>query len=162
MARGRKPNLENVIPFKESSAAQTEKAREAAIARVVKRLMPATLSKEEQDEWKRVARVLADPTVDRLKARFVDTIAEYCRVVVRLKKLREAFPTLSHEIYRVEAGRNGTQVKAHPFVAQINECWRQWRSLVGMLGLSPADERSILPGQGDLFDDAEKYFSGGG
>ena len=30
--------------------------------------------------------------------------------------------------------------------------------MVAMLGLSPADERNLIPGQGDLFDDAEKYF----
>jgi phage terminase small subunit len=66
--------------------------------------------------------------------------------------------TLQAEIYRVEAGRNGTQIKTHPFVAQINESWRQWRCMIGMLGLSPADERNLIPGQGDLFDGAEKYF----
>ena len=105
-----------------------------------------------------VGRLLADPTVDRLKPRFVDVIAEYCRAVVRLRTLRDAMPRINMEIYRVEAGRNGTQVKTHPYVAQINESWRQWRSLVAMLGLSPADERNMLPGQGDLFDEADEYF----
>ncbi len=141
-----------------AEAAAADEMRQAAIERAVKALQPKRLNKELKAEWRRVARILAEPTVDRLKARFVDTITEYCRATVRLRKLREAMPDLRNELYRVEQGRNGTQIKAHPFVAQVNETWRQWRSLVAMLGLSPTDERSLLPGQGDLFDEAEKYF----
>jgi len=106
-----------------------------------------------------VAHLLAEPTVDRLKARFVDVIIEYCRATVRLRLLRETMPTINMEIYRVEAGRNGTQVKTHPYIAQINETWRQWRALVAMLGLSPADERNMIPGQGDLFDESDSYLA---
>lgn len=150
--RGRKPKVDNVVPMRgDVTGAQ-------AVERVIRRLQPAGLSKEVRAEWRRVARLLADPTVDRLKPRFVDVIVEYCRVLVRLRMLRDAMPTIDAETYRVENGRNGTQVRTHPHVAQINESWRQWRSLVAMLGLSPADERNMIPGQGDLFDDAERYF----
>jgi phage terminase small subunit len=106
-----------------------------------------------------VATLLAEPSVDRLKPRFVDAILEYCRATVRLRRLREAMPEIVNELYRVEAGRNGMQIKSHPFVGQVNETWRQWRSLVAMLGLSPTDERNLLPGQGDLFDQSEAYFT---
>jgi P27 family predicted phage terminase small subunit len=150
--RGRKPKSDNVVPMR------GEVSGAAAVDRIIRRLQPRGISKELRAEWRRVARILADPTVDRLKPRFVDTIAEYCVVTVRLRSLRAMMPTLQHEIYRVENGRNGTQVRTHPYVAQVNESWRQWRNLVAMLGLSPADERNMIPGQGDLFDDAERYF----
>jgi phage terminase small subunit len=58
-------------------------------------------------------------------------------------------------------GRNGSQLKAHPHVAQMNETWRQWRSLMAELGLSPTAERNMMPGQGNLFDDPAAEFYGG-
>ncbi|GAB5505798.1 MAG: P27 family phage terminase small subunit [Rhizobiaceae bacterium] len=156
--RGRKPKIDNVVPMREATDPRSAEAREQATREVIKKLMPRGMSKEMQAEWKRVARVLADPTVDRLKPRYVDVIREYCQACVRLRTLREAMPTVAAEVYRVKS-RNGDQIKSHPFVAQVNEQWRQWRSLVAMLGLSPTDERNLLPGQGDLFDEADQYFS---
>lgn len=171
--RGRKPKVENVIPMR-GDAAAADAARAHAIDAAINRMRPHGLKGELRKEWDRVARMLAEPTVDRLKPRFVDVITEYCRVIVRMRRLRTAFETaaqkaaektggepdpLAAEIYRVDNGRNGMQVKSHPYVAQLNESWRQWRSLVAMLGLSPADERNLMPGQGDLFDDAEQYFA---
>lgn len=159
--RGAKPKLKNVIPMRSDGAGDAE-LREAQVRRAIKLFRPRGLDPVLRKEWNRVARVLAEPTVDRLKARYVDVILEYCRVCVRLRSLREAMPTLSKEIYNAASGdkttRNGIQVKSHPFVAQLNEAWRQWRSLVGMLGLSPTDERNLLPGQGDMFDETDSYF----
>lgn len=157
--RGRKPKVSNVIPMRSDSSEAREAARQEAIRRAVNQLRPKALSGEVRVEWNRVAGLLAEPTVDRLKPRYVDTIVEYCRCIVRLRKLRDAMPELKNELYRVEQGRNGTQIKSHPFVAQVNEEWRKWRSLVAMLGLSPADERNLIPGQGDLFDEADQYFA---
>lgn len=158
--RGAKPRLQNVVPMRQGDESMDPELRAAAVKRAIAGMRPRGIDKELKAEWSRVARLLADPTVDRLKPRYVDTIMEYCRSTVRLRKLRDAMPELKNEVYRVEQGRNGAQVKSHPFVAQVNETWRQWRSLVAMLGLSPTDERNLLPGQGDLFDDAEKYFTG--
>jgi P27 family predicted phage terminase small subunit len=155
--RGRKPKPTNVIPLTGDGAA-LDAQRERNVAAAMAKLRPKGLSPDLRKEWDRVAKLLADPTVDRLKARFVDVITEYCRAIIRLRTLREAMPAINQEIYRVEAGRNGTQIKQHPFVAQINETWRQWRSMIAMLGLSPADERNLIPGQGDLFDAADQYF----
>lgn len=157
--RGRKPNVDNVIPMRPDDPDGHEAARLRATARAVIQLRPKGLSADLRKEWNRVALLLAEPTVDRLKPRFVDVIIEYCRATVRLRLLRETMPTINMEIYRVEAGRNGTQVKTHPYIAQINETWRQWRSLVAMLGLSPADERNMIPGQGDLFDESDRYLA---
>lgn len=171
--RGRKPKVENVIPMR-GDAAAVDAARAHAIDAAISRLRPKGLKGELRREWDRVARMLAEPTVDRLKPRFVDVITEYCRVIVRMRHLRAAFENaakklaektggepdpLMAEIIRIENGRNGPQVKSHPHVAQLNEAWRQWRSCVAMLGLSPADERNLMPGQGDLFDAAEQYFA---
>jgi P27 family predicted phage terminase small subunit len=137
----------------------------------VKRLQPRDLSSELRREWNRIAGILADPAVDRLKPSNVDTIVEYCRATVRLRNLRASFVAMAEqkaaatgglpdpldaEIYRVES-RNGEQVKAHPHVAQINETWRQWRSLAAALGLSPADGRNMIPGQGEQFDESEEF-----
>ena len=131
----------------------------------------------------RVATLLADPTLDRLKPHFTDAVLEYCRAAIRLRMFRNYFatnkvelteeegvnenvvarvtgePGLDAEMYVVH-GRNGTQLKSHPFVAQMNETWRQWRSLMMECGLSIASERNMIPGQGNLFDDPAGEFYG--
>lgn len=156
MARGRKQSLRNVVPMR-ADERRAAAARERIVDQLIESWRPKGLSDELASEFDRVARLLADPTVDRFKARYVDAIVEYCIAIVRLRTLRAQLPTVQHEIYRVKS-RNGDQAKTHPYVAQINETWRQWRSMCAQLGLSPADERSLIPGQGDLFDEAEKYF----
>lgn len=154
--RGRKPKLRNVVPLPGMDPA----VRAAATDRLIASLEPEGLEPELQSEWRRVARLLAAPAVDRLKPHYVDTITEYCRAAVRLRKLRAMMPELRNEVYRIEQGRNGAQIKSHPFVAQVNETWRQWVRLAASLGLSPTDERNLAAGQGQFNDDAEKYFTG--
>ncbi len=155
--RGRKPALKNVVPMRPDGADEAE-LRARVIADRVSELMPRGLPKPVQKEFKRVGAMLAAPTVDRFKPQYMDTIVEYCRATSRLQSFRDVLDTLGKEIYRVET-RNGLQVKSHPYVAQMNETWRQWRSLVAMLGLSPTDERNLLPGQGDLFDSSDEFFT---
>jgi P27 family predicted phage terminase small subunit len=154
--RGRKPDPKNVVPFKgdQESAADL---RKAAIRRVVAKLRPKALDADLKREWNRVATILADPTVDRLKARYADAILEYCRLCVRLRALYAAFPNIADETYEADT-RNGAQRKTDPRVGQRNETWRQWNSLRMELGLGPAAERNLLPGQGDLFDEADRHF----
>jgi phage terminase small subunit len=154
--RGAKPKLKNVIPMRPDDVDAAKMRRKAQQA-LIRKLMPKGISEELATEFKRVAEILADPKVDRLKPKFLDTVVEYCRCTIRLRSLRAAMPTLADEIYCIET-RNGDQVKSHPYVAQVNEEWRKWRSLVAMLGLSPTDERNMLPGQGDLFDENDAYF----
>lgn len=177
--RGRKPTASSVIPFTGPKARPTP-------AELAKSLKPRGLTKEESREWNRVATILADPALDRLKPHFVDTILEYCRATIRLRAFRNYFasncrdavkgadtselpespvvrvsgePGLDAELYVVH-GRNGTQLKSHPFVAQMHEAWRQWRSLMMECGLSIASERNMVPGQGNLFDDpAGEFYS---
>ena len=143
--RGRKPEPETkVVAFKtdDGVAPDVRAANESA------RLMPPSLSSEEQDIWQRVAPELA--LIGRLKGHFVDVVAEYCRAIARLSKLRKELTGLG-EVYSV-VGRNGEQFKSRPEVAQMNETWRQWRQLAAALGLSPADERGLMVVQGELFD----------
>lgn len=154
--RGAKPKLKNVIPMR-GDGVDVAKLKRKAQLKLIRKLEPRGLTPELKAEYRRVAEILSEPTVDRLKPRFIDTVMEYCRCTVRLHQLRSSMPTIGHEIYRVKT-RNGDQVKSHPHVAQVNEAWRQWRSLVAMLGLSPTDERNLLPGQGDFFDENDGYF----
>lgn len=178
--QGRKPTVSNVVPLK-GNAPRLPPAKLAA------KLCPRGVTKEERKEWMRVATMLAEPTIDRLKPHFVDSILEYCRATIRLRMFRNYFatngadivgdaagsektgndvervtgePGLDAEMYVVH-GRNGTQLKSHPFVAQMNEAWRQWRSLMMECGLSIASERNMIPGQGNLFDDpANEFYPG--
>jgi phage terminase small subunit len=180
--QGRKPRQNNVIPL---TGAQAPRVPAHVLAR---QLCPRGISKIERKEWLRVATILAQPNIDRLKPHFTDAILEYCRACIRLRTIRLFFINLQEsrslaeqdaapkhvllgeikcehpiaaEVYEVE-GRNGLQLKAHPQIGQLNETWRQWRSLMMELGLSPASERNMMPGQGDLFSDpAEKYLGGG-
>ncbi|SEQ33463.1 phage terminase, small subunit, putative, P27 family [Faunimonas pinastri] len=155
--KGRKPKLDNVVPMRSDAGVDAEKLRRDTAIREARRLRPRNLTPELRREWDRVAPLLADPAIGRLKSHFVDTVVEYCRAVVRLRALRERMPELDDETYEV-TGRNGSQMKSRPEVAQLNETWRHWRSLVAMLGLSPADERNMAVGQGDLFDPSDGYF----
>lgn len=178
--QGRKPKISNVVPLTGAKAPRLSPAKLAA------KLCPRGITKEERKEWVRVATMLAEPSLDRLKPHFVDTIIEYCRATIRLRTIRKFFVDLqemrrlekeaatpSHsaigeiecehplaaEVYEVQ-GRNGSQQKAHPHVAQMNETWRQWRSLMAELGLSPTAERNMMPRQGNLFDDPAAEFYG--
>lgn len=176
--QGRKPKPSNVVPLK----GNTPRLVPGALAR---KLCPRGVSKDERKEWMRVATMLADPVLDRLKPHFVDSILEYCRAVIRLRMFRNYFaankvelseaedvhenivarvtgePGLDAEMYVVH-GRNGTQLKSHPFVAQMNEAQRNWHRLAAECGLSISSERNMIPGQGNLFDDPASEFYGAG
>lgn len=175
--RGRKPTQSNVVPLTSVNGTKPTPKQ------IADRLRPKGLTKEERREWNRVAVLLADPSLDRLKPHFVDSVLEYCRATIRLRAFRKYFADnevkldesegvsdnqpervtgkggLDAEMYVVH-GRNGTQLKSHPFVAQMNEAWRQWRSLMMECGLSIASERNMIPGQGNLFDDPAEEFYG--
>lgn len=155
--RGRKKVIGNVVPMV-GVGGDVERHRLDMAKKKARSMRPRGLPVDVAREWDRVATALADPTVDRLQARFVDVIVEYCRATVRLRDLRARMPNLDDEVYESET-RNGNQLKSRPEVAQLNETWRQWRSLVALLGLSPADERNLSPGQGELFDPGDSYFS---
>lgn len=151
MAKGRKPDWNksggNVVPLPLHDEPQSiHFARSES-------LRPDNLTDAEKIIWDEVGPYLA--MVGRLKPLYKHALAEYCRVTRRLADARKILDE-SDWTYVVE-GRNGRQEKSKPEVAQLNDDWRKWRSLVGEFGLAPAAERGMMSGQGDLFDDFDKF-----
>lgn len=148
MSRGRKPDLNkagqgNVAAFPGEFAEKPDQWH----AEQTEELRPRGLKPAERKIWERIGPELSK--AGRLKALFVDVIAEYCRIVVRLAEARR---DLDKEAWSyVTTGRHGAQHKSRPAVAQLNDDWRKWRALVAELGLSPAAERGLKQVQGDLF-----------
>ena len=112
-------------------------------------LKPRGLTRVEKKVWDRVAPELS--RLGRLRAHFVDFVEQYCVVKVRLDEWR-TFLDENDWSYKT-TGRHGTQHKSRPEVAQLNDDWRKWNSLVAQLGLSPATELRFNDKQGSLFDD---------
>jgi P27 family predicted phage terminase small subunit len=157
--RGSHSKIKNVVPMRPDGVAD-EATRKAATARRVRELMPKGLDDDCRKEWRRVATMLADPTVNRLKVQYVDMIKSYCIATVRLHRFRTLFDELAKEIYQIK-GRNGLQVKSHPHIGQMNETWRQWYAMAKELGLSPVAERSLIGNsqQGDFGFENEDFYS---
>lgn len=140
--------------YKESNVAQLpsvehDKAHHERHLAIAKDLTPDELGKSEQKVWLRLAPELSKQ--GRLKRHFVDFIAEYCIVKVRLDGWRVHLDKNDWTYETV--GRHGVQMKSRPEVAQLNDDWRKWNSLVAQLGLSPATELRFNDKQGNLFDD---------
>ena len=147
MSRGRKPDLTNVVALPLHDEPQAIHIARAAD------LKPDWLSDDEQKVWDRIAPELA--MLGRLKPHFADALGEYCVVRVRLVAARKELD--EKDWHYITGGRNGTQYKARPAVAQLNDDWRKWRSLVGEFGLAPAAERGMQSGQSDIFDDFDNF-----
>jgi phage terminase small subunit len=102
-------------------------------------MMPAEFDDEHRAFWMGTApQMLA---LGRLSAHHVTAYAEYVMCVIRLKKFRQFFGSF-------DGGRwvyaSGDMIKCHPLVAQMNDDWRKWRSLLGEFGLAPASERTMI------------------
>ena len=117
-------------------------------------LLPDDLTDDESSVWRRIAPELSKE--GRLKKMYMDVIAEYCRIVVRMAGAREHLD--ENEWTYVTTGRHGKQIKSRPEVAQLNDDWRKWRSLVHELGLSPDAERHLADAQADLFGNEFNQF----
>lgn len=145
---GRYKNESNVATHPSVLSAEQDHEKHVGIA---KELMPADLSPEEQNVWMRIATELSK--LQRLRRHFVDFVAEYCIVKVRMDNWREK---LGDDWSYTTTGRHGAQHKSRPEVAQLNDDWRKWNSLVAQLGLSPATELRFNDKQGSLdFGDEE-------
>lgn len=149
--RGQKPQL--VASGKFSSLPLHDEPQSIHYARAQTLRPNDLLTESELKVWDRNAPQLA--MLGRLKPHFVDAFCEYCRVVRRLADARNY---LDQEDWTyATSGRNGDLRKSRPEVAQLNDDWRKWRSLVGEFGLAPAAERGMQSGQGDLFDDFDNF-----
>ncbi|MDD4907232.1 MAG: P27 family phage terminase small subunit [Methylobacter tundripaludum] len=151
MAQGRKPQL--VTGDKFAALPLHDDPQSVHVARANALRPGDDLSEDELKVWDRIAPHLA--MLGRLKPHFVDALAEYCRIVRRLADARKYLD--DSEWTYITTGRNGQQFKSRPEVAQLNDDWRKWRSLVGEFGLAPAAERGMQSGQGDLFDDFDAF-----
>lgn len=114
-------------------------------------LKPGDLTESELRVWDRLAPELS--RLGRLKPHFVDFLYEYCVVKARLDLLRSELD--EEEWVYVTTGRHGKQIKSRPQVAQYNDDWRKFNSMVAQLGISPATELRFNDKQGGLFDDDE-------
>ena len=119
-------------------------------------LCPEGITLEERAEFMRVAIMLAQPELDRLKPHYVDVILEYARAKIALKDWRRFFEE-NPKFFETHSKASGVQIKAHPGVAQMNETLRQFRGFAAVLGLSPNADRNLAPGQGQ--DDGDGQFA---
>ena len=116
-----------------------------------KEMKPRGLSRAEKKVWDRIAPELS--RLGRLRPHYVDFIEQYCVVKVRMDELRTFLD--KEDWSYITSGRHGIQHKSRPQVAQLNDDWRKWNSLVAQLGISPATELRFNDKQGSLFDDDE-------
>lgn len=146
---GRYPNDNTVKHPAFQEGADKAAENEALHQQKADELAPAELTELERKVWDRLAPELS--RLNRLKPHFVDFIAQYCVVKVRMDGLRIELD--AGQWSYVTHGRHGVQRKSRPEVAQLNDDWRKWNSLVAQLGLSPATELRFNDRQGSLFDD---------
>lgn len=146
--------------YKESAIARHPKFEEAQAASAendqlhkdrAKQMKPRGLTRDEKKVWDRIAPELS--RLGRLRPHYVDFIEQYCVVKVRMDDLRSFLD--DEDWSYATSGRHGIQHKSRPQVAQLNDDWRKWNSLVAQLGLSPATELRFNDKQGGLFDDDE-------
>lgn len=136
--KGRKPASDNVVPLTGDQARGdfTAFSRDRADA-----LRPEGLPFEVRAVWDRIAPPLCDPRRDRLDESNVFMFEQLCWSIARHEKLRVDIAD-NGETYSSET-RNGTQFKSRPEVAQLNETWRQIRSLSSDFGMTPSAERGL-------------------
>lgn len=148
--QGRKPN---VVDFPGEAITRDEPTAEHFERAKNLRLL-TDLNDSELGVFDRLAPELV--RVGRLQVRYLDAFCEYCRIVRRLADAREFLDR--EEWQYVTSGRNGKQYKSRPQVAQLNDDWRKWRSLVGEFGLAPASDRGFSGAQADMFGDGFDNF----
>jgi P27 family predicted phage terminase small subunit len=135
--------------FEQGQAASAE--NEQLHQQRAKELKPRGLTRAEKKVWDRIAPELS--RLGRLRPHYVDFVEQYCVVKVRMDDLRSF---LDEEDWSyATSGRHGIQHKSRPQVAQLNDDWRKWNSLVAQLGISPATALRFNDKQGSLFEDDE-------
>lgn len=119
------------------------------------RLRPVSrLEDNELMVWDRISPLLA--LHGYLNDLFVDSLVEYCRVIVTIDRLTK-FIRENGDTYE-SVTRNGFQLKNHPQVGQLNEARRMLRSYVGDFGLTPQARRQLESAvQSDIFDDENPF-----
>ena len=148
MARGRKPKL---VDSTVSAIPLHDEPRAVHFARSAE-LKPDWLTENQSVMWDKLGPHLC--MLDRLKPIYVSAFTEFCITTCKLKEARQKLD--DEEWVYVTETRNGTQYKSRPEVAQLNDDWRKWRSLVGEFGLAPQSDKGLINKDiviNDNFDD---------
>ncbi len=170
MARGRKPDVkDNVVPLTKDGRDLGPEARKREAEDLAASLKPNGMPADVAAFWDEVAVALAEK--NRLDPLFVWSVVELCHCLAKMAEYRAMFtkPTkvdLDGRAIEIEAGetyavtgRNGTQIKTRPEVAQFNETRRTALRLFAEFGMTPSASRSLAGavGQGDFFDDYDEF-----
>ncbi|TNE83294.1 MAG: P27 family phage terminase small subunit [Gammaproteobacteria bacterium] len=154
---GRYPQTDKVAQhpsFDRGAAASAE--NEQKHIELANELRPKSVTGARRKVWDRVAPELSRG--GRLKKIFVDFLVEYCEVKVRIDEARAELDKPEMGWTYETVGRHGSQIKSRPEVAQLNDDWRKWNSLVNQLGLSPATELRFNDKQRSFeFDDFDQF-----
>ncbi|AUR04256.1 putative phage terminase, small subunit, P27 family [Phaeobacter inhibens] len=143
--KGRKPNLENVIPMK------GDMPKEIPFA-------PDFLDDLGRQVWDELAPELVKK--GRLELLYKYQFGSYCSAV---SNFIQATNTLALEglFYETGKGRNGNQRRKHPALALQDTAAASMRRDSALFGLSPVDAARLEGGdQGDLFDEVMKQLNG--
>lgn len=135
--KGRKPNLENVIPFKGDDLNRTVPAA------------PEFMTDQARQVWDELAGLLV--AKDRLRPEYVWQFATYCESVANFYN---ATASLAVDGYFFETEtRNGRQQKKVAMWGVQQEAIAAMARLSALFGLSPVDDARLKSGgsQGDLF-----------
>lgn len=143
MARGRKPDSQNVIPMADEAFGHLNLDERARMR--LDEIRPEGLTGQLLWTFDRLALPLCHPTVNRLNPTNVFMFRMLCQAVVRHERLALEIEEFG-ETYETGKGRNGNQVRPHPNVAQFNATFRQIQSLAGEFGMTPSTERGLNSG----------------
>jgi phage terminase small subunit len=137
MPQGRKPVLVKGNKFHQLPTAETPRAVHIKIS---KDLQPSDfMSDSEIAIWNEYGPWLV--MLGRLKKQHVPAFMDYCHT---LNEIREARAWLKENgATYTSMTKNGQQLKSRPEVAQLNDNWRKFRSMIGEFGLAPNSERQL-------------------
>jgi P27 family predicted phage terminase small subunit len=143
--KGRKPNLENVIPMK----GDIQKEIPAA---------PDFLDDIARDVWDELVPELVRK--DRMALLFKYQFASYCAAVSNFITSTNTV-AMEGQFYDTGKGRNGNQKRKHPALTLQETAMSTMRRDAALFGLSPVDEARLGAGdQGDLFDQVMAQLNG--
>jgi P27 family predicted phage terminase small subunit len=143
--KGRKPDLQNVIPMK----GNIEKKIPAA---------PEWLGNLARDVWDELVPELVKK--DRMELLYKFQFASYCEAVANFITSTNTIAMEGH-FYDTGVGRNGNQKRQHPSLKLQETSMNAMRRESALFGLSPVDEARLgAGGQGDLFDQVMAQLNG--
>ena len=115
---------------------------------------PDDLTAGERPIWDRLCAQLI--VAQRWKPLHEDALGLLVQILARLRKNRALLDDENTGWTYKTTGRHGTQLKARPEVAILNDDFRKAQTLISQFGLTPRAESRILNAtQADLFADNE-------